>query len=95
MTPAPLSEQDKFMVDSFYLKMGVYEGTTEIKNKALQTSIGERKFIISGESTPEMELRANERIYIHEETLRRSRERQRELDNHQNVVNGCMVMMSC
>lgn len=93
MTPAPLSNEDKFTMDSFYLKMGVYEGTVEKKNKAIQTVIGPRKFIISGGSTPEMELRANERIYLHEECLRKLREEQHQRNLDQDVINGCMMMM--
>jgi len=64
-TPPTLAGNDKVKLDMFYAKYGVQNGTAEEKIEALKKEIQARSFFaLGGEETAEMELRANERIYL-------------------------------
>jgi len=62
---APLASADKKKMDAFYTRFGVLDASPTEKNKALQKVIQDREFfVVGGGETDEMELRANERIFL-------------------------------
>jgi len=64
-TPAPLSDADKRILDEFYAKYQVVNGSDAEKNDALKKAIQARSFFaLGGGETLAMELRANERIFL-------------------------------
>jgi hypothetical protein len=63
--PAPMTGAEKATLDEFYALYGVTNKGPEEKNKALMKKIQARSFFaFGGEETKEMELRANERIFL-------------------------------
>jgi len=63
--PPPLRGIDKTTLDEFYARYGVADKSPTEKIQALMKVIQARKFFaFGGGETPEMELRANERIYL-------------------------------
>jgi hypothetical protein len=63
--PPPLTGQDKDILDKFYARFSVTNKSAGEKNQALMKVIQARSFFaFGGGETPEMELRANERIYL-------------------------------
>jgi hypothetical protein len=60
-----LGRNEKAILDEFYARYGVTDKGPEEKNKALMKTIQARSFFaFGGGETTEMELRANERIYL-------------------------------
>lgn len=69
--PAPLSASDKAILDEFYTRYNALNHSAEEKNLALMKVIQARNFFaFGGSETPEMELRANERIYLSQHAKR-------------------------
>lgn len=63
--PAPLTGEDKSTIDAFYARYGVTNASPTEKIAVLQKEIQARSFFsLGGNETPEMELRANERIFL-------------------------------
>lgn len=66
----PLDTTEQAIVDKIYSKFGILEGTPEQKSTVLQKFTGPREFHCQGEDKlspkefAEMELRANERVYL-------------------------------
>jgi len=69
--PAPLTGKDKEVLDEFYARYDVADKSSQEKNQALMKVIQSRSFFaFGGGETAEMELRANERIYLSEHARR-------------------------
>lgn len=63
--PPPLEGKEKTTLDAFYSKYGVLDKGPNEKIEALKKAIQARSFFaLGGNETPEMELRANERIFL-------------------------------
>jgi len=66
-TPRPLDPQEKKKLDEFYARYSVLDKGPEEKIQALHKVIQARDFFaFGGGETREMELRANERIFLDE-----------------------------
>ena len=64
-TPPALTGNEKTALDDFYRRYGVIDKGPEEKNQALLKEVQARTFFaFGGSETKEMELRANERIYL-------------------------------
>jgi hypothetical protein len=69
--PPPLNGDDKKVVDEIYARYSVAGKGPAEKNQALMKEIQSRRFFaFGGGETEEMELRANERIYLSEHARR-------------------------
>jgi hypothetical protein len=65
--PPALAGRDKAVLDEFYGRYGVADKSAQEKNQVLMKVIQSRSFFaFGGGETDEMELRANERIYLSE-----------------------------
>lgn len=63
--PPPLVGQEKALLDEFYARYGVKDKGADEKINALKKTIQARSFFaFGGDETKEMELRANERIFL-------------------------------
>lgn len=63
--PPPLTGEDKRILDEFYARHGVTDKSSKEKSQALMKQIqGRTFFAFGGGETDEMELRANERIFL-------------------------------